>query len=280
MRSMAEPVSDPELKRILDNFSSLFRIRIAFFRPDGSEYEIGEDREISDYCRCLRTVLNYDGLCRKLDSRKLKRASETGRLQSYVCHGGCWEAVKPVLQGGELLGFIMIGQSARQENIPGPVLLDAEKAGVLPYLEECFGRLPRYDKSKMNSLLELFSELTDLILLKNLVHRREMGPVKLVIEHMKEKVSRLSLSEASDMVGMSESRFRHRFRDETGLSFTAYRTSIVMNRAVRILTDEPEISIQQLAERLSYGDPLYFSRAFRRFHGCSPGQYRARIRRN
>lgn len=280
MRGLKEPVADPELKRILDNFSSLFRIRIAFFQPDGSEYEIGEDREISDYCRCLRTLLNYDGHCRRLDRSKLKKAAETEQLQSYVCHGGCWEAVKPILQDGELLGFVMIGQSARQDNIPGPVLKDAEQAGVGPYLQDCFNRLPHYDKGKMNSILELFSELTDLILLKNLIRRREMGPVNLVIEHLKEKVERLSLAEASAMAGMSESRFRHRFREETGLSFTEYKTSVVMNRAARILCDDTEITIQELSESLKYGDPLYFSRAFRKFHGCSPGQYRRRINRS
>jgi AraC family transcriptional regulator, transcriptional activator of pobA len=63
----------------------------------------------------------------------------------------------------------------------------------------------------------------------------------------------------------------------TGRSTKEWVIDRVMSEAARLLrfTDE---NVQQVAQRVGYDDPLYFSRAFKRHFGDSPMAYRARSR--
>lgn len=47
----------------------------------------------------------------------------------------------------------------------------------------------------------------------------------------------------------------------------------------RMLMTNSELSLQQIAERLGYQDPANFTRAFRKWAGCAPNQYRQALLR-
>ncbi|MCK5156707.1 MAG: AraC family transcriptional regulator [Spirochaetales bacterium] len=40
------------------------------------------------------------------------------------------------------------------------------------------------------------------------------------------------------------------------------------------MVENPEETIKKTAYQLGFSDPLYFSRAFRKYFGCSPTAYR------
>ena len=265
---------DPQLEEILNNFSSIFNIRIAYFLPDGSEFKIGRNKGISDYCCLLREKLGYRNKCLSLDATKQHKARETGNIQSYICHGGCNEAIKPVFNGSELMGYIMIGQAVTQKGIPDYIRADAEKAGIETVLTEAFNAMPHYDRQKMNDIVQLFSELTDLVILKNLIKLKELGPVNKISEYMRTADHHISLKNAAEIAGISESRLRHRFREELGLTFSQVKTGIIMEKAEVLIRKNSTDSVQEIAFKLGFSDPLYFSRAFSKYFGQSPSKLR------
>jgi AraC family transcriptional regulator, transcriptional activator of pobA len=63
----------------------------------------------------------------------------------------------------------------------------------------------------------------------------------------------------------------------TGSSTKELVTDRVMVEAARLLRFS-DLTAQQVAERVGFPDPLYFSRAFKRHYGQSPTAYRARVR--
>ncbi len=73
------------------------------------------------------------------------------------------------------------------------------------------------------------------------------------------------------------SHFAAQFRRATGYSVVEYQTRVRMGRA-RELLDTTDRTIASVAREVGYGDPLYFSRQFRRIHGTSPRTYRERER--
>ena len=91
--------------------------------------------------------------------------------------------------------------------------------------------------------------------------------------HLAEPVSVRKLAETA---GMSPSAFRAAFRRWTGGSATGYISCLRIRRA-RILLEQRDLPIGEIALQLGYFDACHFSRAFRARTGLSPRQYRARL---
>ena len=83
-----------------------------------------------------------------------------------------------------------------------------------------------------------------------------------------------SLSRLIAELRMSE-RTLHRRLSAAGTQFRALLDEVRRERA-QLLLREPVLSISEVAQRLGFSDATAFGRAFRRWHGVSPSQYRAR----
>lgn len=72
---------------------------------------------------------------------------------------------------------------------------------------------------------------------------------------------------------LSQVHFRRLFQNQAGQSPGRYLLERRMREAARLLA-EPELKISQIADKLGYGAPHHFTRAFRRQMGLSPLQFR------
>ena len=70
------------------------------------------------------------------------------------------------------------------------------------------------------------------------------------------------------------------FQKETGLRFTAYLYEQRMLLALRLMRQNPDVLIQEVAQRTGYGDNAqYFSIAFKKYTGLTPSEYRKKLSR-
>ena len=83
----------------------------------------------------------------------------------------------------------------------------------------------------------------------------------------------LSLSLLSERFDLSEAYLSHLFKEQTGENFSACLERICMNRAHTLLS-MTDLPVDVIAERIGYNSGDTFRRAFRRFHGITPGAYR------
>ncbi len=60
---------------------------------------------------------------------------------------------------------------------------------------------------------------------------------------------------------------------ESGVTFSALRVEFLIEQSKSLL-DQPDLTMDMIAERLSFSDRAAFSRAFKRIVGVSPSQYR------
>ena len=72
---------------------------------------------------------------------------------------------------------------------------------------------------------------------------------------------------------MSAPTLRRKLRRE-GTTFQALKDE-ARSEAACLALDRPELSIQEVALQLGFTDPSAFHRAFRKWSGQTPGQYRA-----
>lgn len=87
----------------------------------------------------------------------------------------------------------------------------------------------------------------------------------------------LRLEDLAAEAGLSVSQFSLLFRRRFGTSPMRYLDGLRMQAARRLL-EQSALSVQAVAERVGFEDPLYFSRRFKRHLGSSPSAYRVRAR--
>ena len=100
------------------------------------------------------------------------------------------------------------------------------------------------------------------------------GTVPFIARYRKEQTA--SLDEVAAALHMSARSLRRKL-DAEGSSYRA-----VLEEARRQMADQllrsTTMKIEEMAVHLGYADTASFTRAFRRWHGASPGQYREQLR--
>lgn len=94
------------------------------------------------------------------------------------------------------------------------------------------------------------------------------------IEYMKKNISdRFTVSDLAARFNLSSSHFYSLFRAKTGHPPMDYFIQLKMQRACQLL-ELPNIKIKEVATRIGYDDPYYFSRIFTKTMGVSPQAYK------
>ena len=105
--------------------------------------------------------------------------------------------------------------------------------------------------------------------------RREVHQIQQYVqEHIQDSIT---VRDAAEIVNMSESRFSHIFKDETGVSFMDYLSRVRMSTAARYL-NQTDMKVNEISLMVGYDNPNYFSSQFKRYLGESPVEYRRRSR--
>jgi two-component system response regulator YesN len=124
-------------------------------------------------------------------------------------------------------------------------------------------------EEKLFILLELiFSEI---IRRKTTSERNIMQTVLNYIEKKYEKG--ITLEEAADYVHLSSNYLSRLFKKEMNVNFIDYVMKRKMDRAKELL-DGTDLPVINIAMQLSYDEPNYFSRVFKKVTGMTPSEYR------
>jgi transcriptional regulator GlxA family with amidase domain len=95
-----------------------------------------------------------------------------------------------------------------------------------------------------------------------------------VMDTMRRTLSEpLTLAAYAQGVGFSVSQFSFLFKRYYGTSPMAYFVELRMQRAKELL-ETTDMPIKEVAWKLGFDDPLYFSRIFKKVCGISPSSYR------
>lgn len=97
-----------------------------------------------------------------------------------------------------------------------------------------------------------------------------------VIDTMRGRFQKpLSVSSMAASVNLSPSRFQHLFKLETGVTPSSYLKALRIEEARKLL-ETTFLTNQEIIAKVGIRDDSHFARDFKKAHGLSPGQYRAR----
>lgn len=265
---------------ILNVFTDLFDIRIAFFTIEGTELMVGKNKPLCRYCELLRSKLGFEDTCMVLDRKMRDCAIVEKKLIHYICHGGMTEAVKPVFIDDELTGFLMIGQFRTSEQPVEQTLLRTwKKQEGTDELEQAFQKTPYYHRDYAENILRLFDILVEHILYRRMVELYGSNSLQPLVSFLKSHVDdNLSLADATKILPASQSSLAHKFKKVTGKSFKRFQIDLKLTKAEELFRKHPEITVKEVAFRLGYTSPFYFSRLYKKHRNMSPSDYRNQCR--
>ena len=269
-----EIILKPDVQKIFDHFSSCFNIRIIFYSPNGEMLNVGLNSADSSYYQLIRNNLSGKNACLDMDKCKRDEAALKRSMICYKCHAGLMEAIMPIYSSGRLLGFVVIGQFRSDTEIP----FDIKHHWASDYgddeLESAYASLPFVPQEQVDHILGLFSILVEYIVSQRMVSLNGSLLLQQIISYMEFNIYRdISLDEVSAAVGKSNSTISHLFKQQLGKSFKKSLTQIRLDKAEELILANPNVKLQEIAEKVGYSDALYFSRIYRQNRGFPPSYF-------
>lgn len=114
---------------------------------------------------------------------------------------------------------------------------------------------------------------------RNSIRRERTNTAKLLVEkaikYIEENYhdSELSVDALCQHLNVSATYFSTLFKKETGINFINYLTNVRMEKALQMLNTTEE-KTYNIAEKVGYTEPNYFSYVFKKHYGISPSNYR------
>jgi AraC-like DNA-binding protein len=212
----------------------------------------------------------------------------TGLLPHTVtCPFGLTETAVPVKLGGDIVGYLRMGQVLRHtpaKSDTSKVSRELARHGVqfTSEIRKAWEKNPLIPSDRYNGitrLLTFFAEqlsaLTNQIVLEQ--QNAEPPLVQKAREYIdKHKMDALSLAAVAKAAGASVFHFCKVFHKATGLKFTDYVARVRLEGARTQLLN-PNRRISEIAYDVGFQSLTQFNRTFRRVFGESPSEFRTRL---
>ena len=241
----------------------------------------------SAYCMYVKSSPILWNGCIRCKQKVIDELDRRGEPYFGVCHCGVGEYLAPIFCRQKAVGFVSAGgfrpddrtlekrlrATARRFNFSLPELRRV--------YEETIPRQESPDKSlkaAAGTLSLLFSSLADDLQLWNApltgsrTHQRML--MQQALEYIHIRYARgISIHDIARFCCCSPSYLQHIFKKYSGETISAYLENLRMEKA-RLLLENSELSVGQVAAHVGYRDPNYFSAVFAKSHHMSPTAYR------
>lgn len=138
--------------------------------------------------------------------------------------------------------------------------------------DECTGECIRMEISRARRGYIGDNSMPLRILPKNVLAGKSRIIVRAVDFIRKNYVRNISVTEAAEYVGISESHLRRCFRQEMDMSFVDFLTKYRIDTA-KALMDREEMPIQRVSDETGFSSARYFCRVFKKVTGMTPKEY-------
>jgi AraC-like DNA-binding protein len=87
--------------------------------------------------------------------------------------------------------------------------------------------------------------------------------------------SELDLEGVVAGTGVNRKKINEFLKIELGMTFSTYLNKLRLTEATRLLTEQADVAIVEIAISVGYANVSYFNRLFKEEYGCTPKEFRA-----
>lgn len=158
-------------------------------------------------------------------------------------------------------------------------------SSIYPVLSGCLNTMdnicktfaPGYELAVKGQLFTFFHSLFSFIREPLPSHEnKSLDRLKDILKYVETNYSdKISIADAADICGFSQSHFMKFFKNNMAVSFTDYLNDYRLTMAARLLISSSD-AIVNVAAETGFDNLSYFNRLFKRKYGCTPTAFRNR----
>lgn len=271
---------DKEVQKLLDDYQKLVGVRIAVFDTQFNEL-YSSPKNLSNFCQRIRQNDALNAACRYCDERAFLLAKANRETYMYPCHLGLYEAVTPIYDNQQLLGYVMVGQLLDNSNNKDQkwreinLLYHQHQSTFAPYRKE-FDDLKQMSMEEIEAVTNIMKACASSIWLQHLIDV-ERSPIieridNYIEQHYTKKIHTTALCDA---LYISKTTIYNYLKNEHNMSLTQYINAYRIKLSKEHLK-EKKTPIAEVAMAVGFDDYNYYTRVFKKITGETPRQYRKR----
>lgn len=153
---------------------------------------------------------------------------------------------------------------------------------IVPEINEIFEKIEEECKKEDEhtpDALKSYTQLLFILIARNDNMADHSAPGNPFVESAIKYIQRnyandITLSSIAKMQSVSPEHLSRSFKKETGFGFNEYVTLVRLQRAERLLSENPNISVSEVAYSCGFNDSNYFTNRFKRAYGMPPLRFR------
>lgn len=265
-----------QIEKLMKSFYTMSGIRFVLFDTDFKEI-ISYPTYSCEFCKLMKNCAKTRRKCNNNDRKAFKECENTNSPVIYKCHAGLVEAVIPLHENENIIGYLMFGQIADDDknSLYDNIGEWSQKYGFeVETLKNEIDNITYKTEEEIQSAVSIMEACTSYIIYKELITPQSNKIItaakKYIEEHLSEDINVNSLCKE---LNISRTRLYEIFRNELKIGISKYILLRRLHRAKKLLKTT-EFSVSEIAEKVGFNDYNYFSRVYKKRYGKSPRYYR------
>ena len=263
------------LRKVFHDFYILTHLRIVLIDSEFNELLSYPEKQYG-FCAEIRRNMDVHSKCLASDKAGCLACANSKELNIYRCHMGLVEAVIPILDGGEILGYVMFGQILKSDTC------DIERRRLKrtfanwPYssIDSVVDEIPTRSEEELNAAATILQALTTYVLFNRWVAPKKYDFIRRLDTYIQENLGGpISVDDICLSFGIARTRLYSIATDYLGCGIAEYIRKKRIFHAKEFL-EKTELPISQIVYDTGFCDYSHFSRVFKEETGVTAREYR------
>lgn len=264
-----------EIKRIIKDISKTANMKCVLY-DERFRVIYSYPHTMHPFCSVVRENEDMSRRCLMCDNIGRENTVKENQRYIYKCHMGLTECIAPIVKGGNVIGFLMVGQVIGENDIQ--------------HIKDCISKFPDGEaREKLTRALELSTPVsrgtiestanivdmcTSYLWLKELISIKGDTQGFALTEYINSHLADdLSVEHLCHKFSMSKTALYLLSKETFGTGVTDYIRKKRLEMAENLLKNESH-SISTVAQLCGFLDSNYFIKVFKRHKGITPNQLR------
>ena len=267
-----------KLRGLLKDFYQISKIRITVF-DEGLKELCSYPESIAEFCKIIRSCETGKYACAQCDKAACDRAAKERKTQIYRCHAGLTEAVTPLIVHDVLVGYLLFGHVFSYPDYESGWAEIQRCCHSLPLdmkeLKAACMERPRIEYEYVLSATQILLAVASYLVMERMATLQTDGLAVQIDEYLSlHFTERLKAPDLCQHFRIGKTQLYKLSQQLYGCGISEHIRDLRVKMAKELLTEQPELSLADIATQCGYHDYNYFINVFTKVAGISPGAFR------